>query len=116
MSAADTFSAAELQQPRRHAAIVHHIPGCIRVRIGAVFRQSSVGIDRARLLGQPAAMEGIQEVRINPGVRSVVTHYDRHRIAPEDWEALVRGEDTQVRVLFDRWLSGGSRVERNNRN
>lgn len=116
MTAADVFNAAELQQLRRHIAIVHHIPGRIRVRLGAALRHSPLGIDRSRLQGLLAAVEGIQAIRINPGVGSAVIHYDRHLIAPEDWETLVRGEDAQARVLFDRWLSSGSRMERNNTN
>lgn len=116
MSAADVFNAAELQHLRSHIAIVHHVPGRIRVRLGAALRHSALGIDHGRLQGLLAAVEGIQEVRINPGVGSVVIHYDCLRIALEDWETLVRGEDAQARVLFDRWLSGCGRMARNNKN
>lgn len=116
MNAADAFSAAELQQLRRHIAIVHHIPGRIRVRLGAALLHRSVGIDCTRLQGLLAAVEGVQEVRINRGVGSAVIHYDRHRIAPEDWETLVQGDDAQARALFDRWMSSGSRMERNRTN
>lgn len=116
MNAADAFSAAELQQLRRHIAIVHHIPGRIRVRLGAAFLHRSVGIDCTRLQGLLATVEGVQEVRINPGVGSAVIDYDRHRIAPEDWETLVQGDDAQARALFDRWMSSGSRMERNRTN
>lgn len=116
MNAADAFNAARMRQLRSHIAIVHHVPGRIRVRLDAALRHRSLGIDRAPLQGLFAAVGGIQEVHINPSVGSVVIQYDPHWIAPEDWETLVQGDDTQARVLFDRWLAGGSRMLRNRKN
>jgi hypothetical protein len=91
---------------RRHLKIAHHIPGRIRLRVGADVVKDLGKVDPRvfdRILG---AIDGIEDVRINPAAGSVVVRYSTSRIQASWWETLVKGEDGKAITLLRRLLEG----------
>lgn len=70
-----------------HTEIVHHIPGRIRLR---VLRSGIPLAARTDLQAILQAIPGIQQVRINPVVGSVVVEYDTRRLPYPLWERLAK--------------------------
>lgn len=94
-----------LLELRHHLSIVHHVPGRIRLRFGSALWGHAAGVDRARLRTLLDGLEGIQEVRLNSVVASVVVQYDPGSIAPQEWETLVHGDAAVAGELIEQWLS-----------
>jgi hypothetical protein len=71
----------------RHASIVHHIPGRIRLRLSpsVVNVLDKVSVDQ--LMNR---IPGIIKTRVNMIVGSVVIEYDHHRLSPDLWESIKR--------------------------
>lgn len=89
---------------RRHLRIAHHIPGRIRLRIGAaVFREiRGVGPEILdRVLG---AIDGIEAVQVNKAAGSVVINYKPAVIRPSWWDTLLRGDEQEATALLQRLL------------
>ncbi|TCJ15518.1 hypothetical protein EZJ19_06715 [Parasulfuritortus cantonensis] len=94
-----------LPELRRHLTIVHHLPGRIRLRFGSALWGRAAGVDRSSLQRLLDALEGIQDVRLNAAVASIVIRYDPEKIDPRDWETLVSGDTASAGELMDRWLA-----------
>ena len=107
------FDVPSLLGLRRHLAIVHHLPGRIRLRLGAALWGAAAGVERARFKTLLDGLEGIRDVRVNLAVASVVVEYDPKQISPDDWETLVRGDATAAGELLNQWLARYGRLLRN---
>lgn len=71
------------------AAIVHHIPGRIRLKVrlqGLLIAQDMQADDLVKYF------KGILDVRANAAARSIVIGYDAGVIAPDFWDRLVGGK------------------------
>ena len=80
-----------------HAAIVHHIPGRIRLKVKLQGLLIARDLDAADLVKY---FNGIQDVRANAAARSIVIGYDHGVITPDFWERLVDGKmDLSLRNL-----------------
>jgi predicted ABC-class ATPase len=91
---------------RRHLRIAHHIPGRIRLRIGASVFKELGGVDRSlfdRILG---AIDGITDVRVNAAAGSVVIAYAPGKIQSQWWDTLLNAEDGQAIGLLHQLLDG----------
>lgn len=89
---------------RRHLKIAHHMPGRIRVRIGAGVFEDLGKVDRSlfdRILG---AVAGIKDVRVNPAAGSIVVAYTPSMIEPAWWETLIHGKEAAAKNLLRRLL------------
>lgn len=73
--------------------IAHHIPGRVRLKLGAGGTDgTAVGLgDIGRLLAALEASPGIGSVSFNPLARSGVITYDPAVIAPAVWQDLTGG-------------------------
>jgi hypothetical protein len=98
---------------RRHLDIVHHLPGRIRLRLGAALWGAAARVDRARFKTLLDGLEGIRDVRVNVAVASVVVEYDPKHISPNDWETLVRGDATAAGELLNQWQARYDQLLRN---
>lgn len=89
-----------LQAARRHLNLVHHVPGRLRLRIGAgIF--ATLGGDRREALGEALqAVDGIDRVEVNARAASVTVHYDPRRLSPGAWETLLEGSDEEALALL----------------
>lgn len=94
----DLADLAGLLRLRAELAIVHHIPGRIRLRLGPGVldwaQAEGLGPDQAaHWLG---ALPGVKGARINAAAASLVIEYDPRRLEPCSWETLVLGDDDAV--------------------
>ncbi|WP_405229143.1 HMA2 domain-containing protein [Lentisalinibacter sediminis] len=87
---------------RKHIRIAHHIPGRIRLRIGAEAVTAAQGVDDDLLDRVLAAIGGIEDVRVNAMAGSSVISYQPEKIRPEWWETLLHGEDAESVDLLRR--------------
>ena len=71
-------------------AIVHHIPGRIRLKVKLPGLLLARDLEAAELVNQFA---GILDARTNAAARSIVISYDTRIIAPDIWERLVNGNN-----------------------
>jgi len=93
---------------RPHLAVVHHIPGRLRVQLRS-------GMEAARALGRvaPAGVEslarilpGMRSARINAMAGSLVLEYDPGRLVPEVLDAFFRVVSREeADSLLDRLLN-----------
>jgi hypothetical protein len=90
---------------RRHLKIAHHIPGRIRLRVGAAVLKEAGRVDAAVLKRILDAVQGIEDVRVNAAAGSAVITYAPKVIEPDWWETLVRGEDQAAIALLRRLLN-----------
>lgn len=104
MSMTETLDFSALPALRRHVAVVHHVPGRIRLRIGASILAAGSGIDTAALRHLLDSMTGIIDVRMNAAAASLAIQYDPKSIPPADWETLLQGEAELVHALVRRWM------------
>ncbi len=74
----------------RHADIVHHIPGRIRLRLSPSVVKVAGDVDLDQLV---RCLPGIIKTRINVIVGSVVIEYDCNRLSPDLWESIVKCKD-----------------------
>jgi len=72
-----------------HTAIVHHIPGRIRLKVKLAGLLLAQDLEVADLADH---FKGILETRANMAARSIVIVYDTGTIAPGLWEQLVNGK------------------------
>lgn len=93
---------------RRHLSIVHHLPGRLRLRVGAGILAASVGVEREAASGWLQAIDGIRSVRVNVPAASVIVYYDPHRLAPATWETLLEGTDEEAAALVGFLMSARS--------
>jgi hypothetical protein len=85
---------------RRHLKIVHHIPGRVRLRVGAAVFKELGNVDTGLFDHILGAIDGIKEVRVNVGAASVVINYVPANIKPSWWDTLVHGEDSKAMDLL----------------
>lgn len=90
---------------RRHLAILHHLPGRIRLRLGPALWGAAARIDRDIFQTLLDDLEGIRDVRVNLAVASVVIEYDPDRLPPAHWETLVQGDEPDAHDVLNRWLA-----------
>lgn len=78
------------------AAIAHHIPGRIRIRldIGVAEVARLREFDPERLRGALAGIRGVRDVRVNVLARSCTVEYDTSVIPGAAWEDLLASRDT----------------------
>ena len=89
---------------RRHLKIAHHIPGRIRLRVGASVFKDLGKVDTQvfdRILG---AIDGIRDVRVNAAAGSVVIAYTPTMIQSSWWETLLKADDDKATALLQRLL------------
>ncbi len=74
-----------------HITVIHHVPGRIRLRMrpSGLTAMREIDLDQMR-----NGIPGIQEIRVNRLVASVVIQYDPNCLPPDLWEALSRLRDT----------------------
>jgi len=93
---------------RRHLSIVHHVPGRLRLRVGAGILATPIGVEREAASAWLQAIGGIRSVRVNALAASVIVHYDPHRLAPATWETLLEGTDEEAAALVGFLMSARS--------
>jgi len=113
MTVIASLDATSMLDLRRHLSIVHHLPGRIRLRLGAALWSAAAGADRERFKTLLDGLEGIRDVRVNVAVASVVVEYDPKKISPDDWETLVCGDATAAGDVLNRWLARYGQLLRN---
>ncbi|RWR27553.1 cation transporter [Sinirhodobacter populi] len=75
--------------------IAHHIPGRLRVKLGATSSQAMPGLaEAAALLVRLRAIQGVKAVTVNKLARSSTVEYDPAILAPEGWEDVMQGRQT----------------------
>ena len=89
---------------RRHLRIAHHIPGRIRLRAGPAIVKDLGAVDSKAIDRILRALDGIKDVRINPGAGSVVVEYRPETIKPDWWETLILGREAAAVGLMHRLL------------
>ena len=82
-----------------HVRIAHHIPGRVRLRLGAAALKeagvSAAGLPlKGELAGDALALPGVRRVGWNLLAHSCTVEYDTARIAPAAWPELLAGRDT----------------------
>ncbi len=90
---------------RKHLKIVHHIPGRVRLRVGATLFKELEGVDSSlfdQVLGE---IEGIHDVRINPAAASVVINYSPTKLQPDWWNTLIDGEEGKAADMLHRLIA-----------
>ncbi|MDD5328511.1 MAG: hypothetical protein PHX38_00770 [Sulfuricella sp.] len=98
----DTHQIIRQFAPR--AAIAHHIPGRIRIRLDLSLAEISRlrEFDPERLRGALTTIRGVRDVRINGLARSCTVEYDAGVIPSAAWEDLLADRDTPAaKVLLD---------------
>ena len=92
---------------RRHLHIAHHIPGRIRLRISASASRELGNVDSAVFDRVLAAIDGIDDVRLNALAGSVVIQYRTEKIPSAWWETLLTGDADTATTLLRRLLDTG---------
>jgi len=87
-------------------AIVHHIPGRIRLRLSPEFFVKAGKIDLSAFQN----LEGIKEIQVNPLALSAVITYDPDKLPPRLWEAFIKDEGSAAQVI-NQLLSGKKKTE-----
>ncbi|MGD2118103.1 MAG: hypothetical protein PVG66_07080 [Chromatiales bacterium] len=101
-----SFDLTPFMTLRRHMTIVHHVPGRVRLRIGASLFKELKQVDTGMFKSVMGAIDGIKDVRLNPAAASVVITYTPSIIRNEWWETLLNGEDHEALQLLQQLLSG----------
>ena len=89
---------------RRHLRIAHHVPGRIRLRISASASRELGDVDSAVFDRILAAIDGIDDVRLNALAGSVVIQYRPEKIRSAWWETLLTGDADTATALLRRLL------------
>lgn len=92
---------ASLLRLRAGLAIVHHIPGRIRLRLdpSTLAWANDEGVNpelAAQWLGD---FPGVKRTRVNAAAASLIVEYDPKRLAPSNWETLILGDDDAALAL-----------------
>jgi len=103
-----SLSIDQMLELRRHLAIVHQVPGRVRLRVTPSLFTRMRGIDTGSLQGALAALQGIRDIRVNPAAATVVIEYDPARLHPRTWEALVGGSEAEARRAIEGLLGSGA--------
>ncbi|MBB4314695.1 heavy-metal-associated domain-containing protein [Roseospira marina] len=81
---------------RPHLTLVHHVPGRVRLRVGAgalaVLPKGGASLDALAPLFAPGT------IRLNPAARSVVITHDPARFPPAFWQECLDGSDATARA------------------
>lgn len=99
---------ALLLRLRQGLGIVHHVPGRIRLRLGAAIRDwaRDPRLDAGRARDWLCAVAGVTATRLNPAAASLIVEYDPGRLEPDWWETLVLGDDDDVLALVLQPIAG----------
>jgi len=87
-------------------AIVHHIPGRIRLRLSPELFVKAGKIDLSAFQN----LDGIKEIQVNPLALSAVITYDPDKLPPRLWEAFIKDEGSAAQVI-NQLLSGKKKTE-----
>lgn len=87
--------------------IVHHIAGRIRLRISPTILKQPIAKDVNQLAQQIKNIKGIQDIRFNLAVGSVIIQYDPVAIQPTLWEKWLQDctEGMELNHLIQHWQS-----------
>jgi hypothetical protein len=93
------------------AAIVHHIPGRIRLKLNAsaeTLRQIGyAGVGAGRFGDALGAVPGIRRIQLNRLARSVTVEYDNQSIPDRAWPDLLANRSSpEAEALLDRLRDG----------
>ena len=94
-----------LLEMREHLSIVHHVPGRVRLRVGAALYGQASALDGNSLNSFLQSMDGIHDIRVNPAAASLVVRYDPTHYPPNLWETLVAGDDRDASQLFSELIA-----------
>lgn len=88
--------------------IAHHIPGRIRLRLGAELldRTRERRLDPGETLARLSLLPGVTGTRLNLQAASLVVEYDPGRIVPDWWETLILGDDDEALGIVFRLIGG----------
>lgn len=103
----------DLLSLRAGLAIIHHVPGRLRLRIGQPVLDWAAGrgLDAAgaaawlaglaagRATGVAVGLPGLIGLRLNPVAASLVIDYDPRRLPSHWWETLMQGDPAAVAAL-----------------
>ena len=91
----------EILARRHNLAIVHHVPGRLRLRLraAAVADGTAAALVKA-LEAALSRLPGIRGVRLSPPTLSAVVEYDPARLPPEAWRRLLTGTDAEARAAL----------------
>lgn len=90
---------------RAHAAVVHHVPGRVRLRLGPGFL-SALGVDAGVAVDRLSRLNpGVLAVRVNATAASVTVHYDPRRLPPASWETLLQGPIQEATAVMTTYLT-----------
>lgn len=92
---------------REHVSIAHHVRGRIRLRVAATALRDAAPLNRKQLEQALQAIDGIDAVRVNLIAGSVVVEYAPHRITPDTWVLLLKGDRTEARIRLRSLLGPG---------
>lgn len=94
---------AKVLEHRGELSIVHHVPGRIRLRISRALGAKARGsVDPRSVDRLVKAVEGIEDLRVNPAVGSITIRYDSKTIEPEWWRTLLQGDSEEAERLLAR--------------
>jgi hypothetical protein len=85
---------------RGHLGIVHHVPGRVRLRLGAGLLEAADAVERKSLAEWLETVDGIRGLRLNIPAASVIIEYDPQRLPPACWETLVNGSNVTALALL----------------
>jgi hypothetical protein len=97
---------------RGHLRIAHHVPGRVRLRLGAGLLEAADAVARSSLPGWLETVDGIRGLRLNLAAASVIIAYDPQRLPPEAWETLVNGSDEAAVALLQTLVPAVGRLPR----
>jgi len=90
-----------------HTAIVHHIPGRVRLKVKLSGLTLAMSLDIDDVI---KCFDGVLDVRTNAAARSIVINYDTRVISPDLWENLVNGnKDPSIKTSVQKQLEELSR-------
>ena len=87
-----TLNQERLENVRQILAIVHHIPGRVRIKLKSSQEAAQLGLhsnDLQHFIGVLREIEGIQSASVNTVALSCTVLYDSSLIAPGAWHELL---------------------------
>ncbi len=87
---------------RRDLRIVHHVPGRLRVKLGAAALRKARGYKWPDYRQALDELAGMCKLRLSPESLSAIVEYDCHRLPQNMWTALIEGSDDDAMDAFNR--------------
>jgi len=98
------MSSVDLQQfltLRKHLKIAHHVDGRIRLRVSASIFKDMKSIDKGTIKQVLAAIDGIDDVRMNLVAATIVISYKIKTLKPAWWHTLIDGDENKAIELLE---------------